>query len=263
MYLFGLPFVLFTLKWSTGKVFWQHTTWVQSLHYATLLGWAVLQRSRLGLNMIIIITITKIIMTATIFLESLRTKGLRLINVNIVNYCHKPIKINLLPGFVSTCSSKYPPFLKKSFFILKKQLVQKQLFRGVLRKRCSENLQQIYRRAPMPKRDFNFIEITLRHGCSPAAYFQNNFFKNTFRGLSLSIRSQLTHLSPVSHFYTAWKRHKTFGFLTFSGGIAMWHWTKMGQGKPLKSPFHVTIFAKYLRLKYCFLKPDWFSICSI
>ena len=32
---------------------------------------------------------------------------------------------------------------------------QKQPSRGVLRKRCSENMQQIYRRIPMPKCDFN------------------------------------------------------------------------------------------------------------
>ena len=38
----------------------------------------------------------------------------------------------------------------------------------------------------------------------------------------------LTHFSPISQFYTPWKRQKTFGFLTFSGGIEMWHWTKMG-----------------------------------
>ena len=31
----------------------------------------------------------------------------------------------------------------------------------------------------------------------------------------------LTHFSPVSHFYTPWKRQKTLG------GIEMWHWTKM------------------------------------
>ena len=31
----------------------------------------------------------------------------------------------------------------------------------------------------------------------------------------------LTHFSPVSHFYTPRKRQKTFGFLTFSGGIEM------------------------------------------
>ena len=49
--------------------------------------------------------------------------------------------------------------------------IQKQPPRGIPRKWCSENMQQIYRRTPMPKCDFNkvgnFIEITLRHGCSP------------------------------------------------------------------------------------------------
>ena len=33
----------------------------------------------------------------------------------------------------------------------------------------------------------------------------------------------LTHLSPMSHFCTPWKRQKTKGFLTFSGGIEIWH----------------------------------------
>ena len=42
------------------------------------------------------------------------------------------------------------------------------------------------------------------------------------------LTDELTHFSPVSHFCTPWKRQKTFGFLTFSGGIEMWHWTKMG-----------------------------------
>ena len=32
----------------------------------------------------------------------------------------------------------------------------------------------------------------------------------------------------MSHFYIPRKRQKTFGFLTFSGSIEMWHWTKMG-----------------------------------
>ena len=55
----------------------------------------------------------------------------------------------------------------------KTYLFQKQPPRGVLRKRCSENMQQIYRRTPKPKCDFNkvallcnFIEITRRLGCS-------------------------------------------------------------------------------------------------
>ena len=36
---------------------------------------------------------------------------------------------------------------------------QKQPSRGVLKVRCPENMQQIYRRTPIPKRDFNSIEI--------------------------------------------------------------------------------------------------------
>ena len=48
---------------------------------------------------------------------------------------------------------------------------EKQPSRGVAGKRCSENMPQIYRRASMPKGDFNkvasnFIKITLRYGCS-------------------------------------------------------------------------------------------------
>ena len=36
-------------------------------------------------------------------------------------------------------------------------LIQKQRSRGVLRKRCSENIQQLYGRTPMPKCDFNKV----------------------------------------------------------------------------------------------------------
>ena len=35
--------------------------------------------------------------------------------------------------------------------------IQKQPPKGVPRKRCSENMQQIYRRTPMPKCDFNEV----------------------------------------------------------------------------------------------------------
>ena len=31
------------------------------------------------------------------------------------------------------------------------------------------------------------------------------------------------------HFYTSWKRQKTFAFLMFSGGVEIKHFTKMGQ----------------------------------
>ena len=39
--------------------------------------------------------------------------------------------------------------------------IQKQLLRGVLNKSFSENLQGIYRRAPMPKYDFNKVALQL------------------------------------------------------------------------------------------------------
>ena len=73
--------------------------------------------------------------------------------------------------------------------------IQNQPSISVLIKRCSKNMQQIYWRTPMPKRDFNkvasnFIEITSRHGCSPVNLvhiFRMPFPKNTSGGLLLNI----------------------------------------------------------------------------
>ena len=41
--------------------------------------------------------------------------------------------------------------------------VQKQPLRNVLRKRCSENMQQIYRGTPIPKCDFNKVALQLEN----------------------------------------------------------------------------------------------------
>ena len=41
---------------------------------------------------------------------------------------------------------------------------QKQSHRGVPMKRCSENMQQIYRRTPMPKCDFNKVALKSHFG---------------------------------------------------------------------------------------------------
>ena len=75
--------------------------------------------------------------------------------------------------------------------------VQKYPSKSVFRKRCSENMQQIYKRTPMPKCDFNkvalhcnFIEITLRRGCSPVNVlhmFRIPFLKNTSGRLLLNV----------------------------------------------------------------------------
>ena len=81
-------------------------------------------------------------------------------------------------------------------------MLQKQPPRGALKKSCSENMQQIYRRTAMPKCDFNkaakqsnFIEITLRHGCSPVNLlhiFRTPFPNNTSGRLLLVLRNRQT-----------------------------------------------------------------------
>ena len=93
---------------------------------------------------------------------------------------------------------------------------QKQAFIGVHIKRCSANMQQIYRRPPMPKCDFdkvtlyNFIEIILRHKCSPVNsqhIFRAPFPKNTsgWRLLYIDFILTLTLISNriwCSHIFT-------------------------------------------------------------
>ena len=79
--------------------------------------------------------------------------------------------------------------VKREIEITSQSEIQKQPPRGVPRKSYSENMQQIYRRTPMPKCNFNkvallcnFIEITLRHGCSLVNFlhiFRTPFLKNT------------------------------------------------------------------------------------
>ena len=70
--------------------------------------------------------------------------------------------------------------------------IQKQPSKGVLIKRCSGNMQQIYMREHpcrsviSIKLKSNFIETTLRHGWSPVDLlhtFKTSFNKNTSGGL--------------------------------------------------------------------------------
>ena len=67
--------------------------------------------------------------------------------------------------------------------LLWNRFLHKQPSRGILRKRCSENMQQIYKRIPLPKCDFNKIakQFYWNHisawmsSCKLSAYFQNIF----------------------------------------------------------------------------------------
>ena len=61
--------------------------------------------------------------------------------------------------FHSSMVFSYPNGIQKSDGNQESETV----FQSVLRKKCSENMQQIYRKTPMPKCDFNKVDL---HGCS-------------------------------------------------------------------------------------------------
>ena len=86
----------------------------------------------------------------------------------------------------------FPGFVTKKgwqeFLPFQKSTDQKQLSRGVVRKNCSEIMQQIYRRTPMPKSYFNKVAKPLRGNC----FWQKS--KIIIYHLRLSCTSKYTHV---------------------------------------------------------------------
>ena len=87
--------------------------------------------------------------------------------------------------------------------------VQKQPPRAVPRKRCSENIQQIYRRTPVPECGLNKVAKQLYWNRTSAwvfsskfvTYFQNTFFQGTPQGgcfYMLHLFDILSFSSPFS-----------------------------------------------------------------
>ena len=78
-------------------------------------------------------------------------------------------KLNLRERKYGRCTVKVRYRIKicifKSNVEFKQVCLQKQPSRGVLRKRCSENMQEIYGRTPMPKCGFNKVAKQLWNGC--------------------------------------------------------------------------------------------------
>ena len=72
--------------------------------------------------------------------------------------------------------------------------IQKQFLKGVLVKRCSQNIQQINRKMPIRKHNFHGVSMQLYYGnhtsarvlsCNFAAYVQNTFiYKHTWGNAS-------------------------------------------------------------------------------
>ena len=88
------------------------------------------------------------------------------------NIIHQYFQMNL----ATKCSIFLDQDLRKMLFV-------KRGTSGVSRKRCSEDMQQIYRRTPLPKCDHNKVPLQLYwiqtstwvFSCKFAAYFQNTF----------------------------------------------------------------------------------------
>ena len=81
------------------------------------------------------------------------------------------LRKNFSPYILLTEQTSLPDFLYFfRYLVIRTLQLQKQPSGAVLRKRCSENMQHICRRTPMPKWVFS---------CKFAAYFQNNFFQGT------------------------------------------------------------------------------------
>ena len=106
---------------------------------------------------------------------------------------------------------------------------QKQPPTGVPRKRCSEIMQQIYRRAPMPKRDFNKVALQLywNHAlawlfsCKFAAYFRTLYAENTSGWLVLD--------GLLSSFWANQCRlHRQYFWSAISGFHLCIHWRYCG-----------------------------------
>ena len=87
------------------------------------------------------------------------------------------------------------------FLSLWKSILHKQPSRGVVRKRCFENTQQIYRRIPMPKCDFNKVVLLKSHfGMGKfAAYFQNTFsLEHLLRTITFKVNNRANHIQEIT-----------------------------------------------------------------
>ena len=85
-------------------------------------------------------------------------------------------------------------------------IYQKQPPRGVHRKRCSRNMQKIYRRTPMPKCNFNKVAKQLYwnrtsawvFSCKFDAYFQNTFSQEHLWVAASETMNFLPWIKPTS-----------------------------------------------------------------
>ena len=98
------------------------------------------------------------------------------------------------------------------YIYIKEHLSIKKSYFRVLKKRCSENMQQIYRRTPLPKCDLNRVTLQLYwnrtwHGCSLVNLLHAPE-KNIYGGLLLYCQncSEGQHELVTGHIFTLKRR---------------------------------------------------------
>ena len=101
--------------------------------------------------------------------------------------------------------------------------------------------------------------------CNMDEVLSNSSYANAFVFVDFKThhKGRLTHFSPIPHFYTPWKRQKTIDFLTFSGGIKMWHSVNLQRKFPLTSLKLKTEFHRILRTILVLIGTVFVIICDM
>ena len=101
------------------------------------------------------------------------------------------------------------------FKLIRRNALQKQPPRGVLKKKCSENMLQIYKRTPMPKCDFNKVAADLVTFTEEILHGKLHFLYSVLNDLLTNYIYKVMPLTQLSHKKTLKK------LLKFCQGLIM------------------------------------------
>ena len=101
----------------------------------------------------------------------------------------------IVTSFYSYCYDVWCFFFK----LIRRNALQKQPPRGVLKKKCSENMLQIYKRTPMPKCDFNKVAADLVTFTEEILHGKLHFLCSVLNDLLTNYIYKVMPLTQLSH----------------------------------------------------------------
>ena len=101
----------------------------------------------------------------------------------------------IVTSFYSYCYNVWYFFFK----LIRRNALQKQPLRGVLKKKCSENMLQIYKRTPMPKCDFNKVAADLVTFTEEILHGKLHFLCSVLNDLLTNYIYKVMPLTQLSH----------------------------------------------------------------